>query len=46
MVNVLIILVIAAIVTLAGRHLRKARKRGARCIGCPCGGECEKNGCR
>lgn len=42
MINILIVLVIAAVVGLAGGYLRKARKRGARCIGCPggCGGKC------
>lgn len=47
MADILIILVIAAVVGLAGWYLRRARKRGIRCVGCPggcsCGGKC---GCR
>lgn len=40
MTDILIIAVVAGIVGLAGWFLRKARKRGARCIGCPSGGCC------
>ena len=42
MENLIILAVAAVIVTLSGRYLYRAKKRGARCIGCPggCGGKC------
>ena len=40
-VSVILILVIGA----AGWYVYKAKKSGRKCIGCPDGGNCEKNGC-
>ena len=44
MIDVILILVLAVIVIAAGRYVYKAKKSGARCIGCPmkggCSGEC------
>ena len=42
MENLIILAVVAVILALAGRYLYKAKKRGARCIGCP--GGCSCNG--
>lgn len=42
MENLIIIGVIAAAVGAAVRYIRKAKKRGASCIGCP--GGCKCNG--
>ena len=43
--NLIVILVIVAIVALAGGYVYRAKKRGNKCIGCPggCGGSC--SGC-
>jgi len=47
MVNLILILVLAAIIGGAGLYIYKAKKRGVKCIGCPsaktCGGKC--SGC-
>ena len=44
MENLILILVIGAIVGLAAGYVYKAKKRGAKCIGCPdarhCSGSC------
>lgn len=44
MVNFLVILVVAAIVFGAAWYIRKEKKKGVRCIGCPdsatCSGHC------
>lgn len=42
MTDVIIILVVLAIVGGAGTYIWRAKKRGQRCIGCPCAG---KEGC-
>lgn len=42
MENLIILAVVAVIVTLSGRYLYRAKKRGTRCIGCP--GGCSRNG--
>ena len=42
MENLIILAVVAVILALSGRYLYKAKKRGARCIGCP--GCCSCNG--
>lgn len=41
MTNFIIIAVVALIVGAAARYIYKAKKSGAKCIGCPSGG----NGC-
>lgn len=43
MTNVVIIAVIAVILGVAVRYIVKAKKSGAKCIGCPSGGTC--SGC-
>ena len=47
MVNVIIILVLAAIVGAAGWYVYKAKKSGQKCVGCPYVKECaaRANGC-
>lgn len=40
MENIIILAVIAVILTLSGRYLYKAKKRGVKCIGCPSGCSC------
>lgn len=45
MVDIILVMVIAVILVLAITYIRKEKKRGARCIGCPtagaCGGKCD-----
>ena len=46
--DIVIIAVIVAILGLAARYVYKAKKSGAKCIGCPNGGSgcsCGCNGC-
>lgn len=43
MTDLIIVLVVLAIVGGAGRYIYKAKKRGAKCIGCPVEGGC--SGC-
>ena len=43
MENILIIAVVALIVSLAAGYIRKEKKRGVRCIGCPDGCSCSGN---
>ena len=47
MVNVIIILVLAAIVGAAGWYVYKAKKSGQKCIGCPHAKQCaaQSGGC-
>ena len=49
MENLIILAVVGVIVTLSGRYLYRAKKRGARCIGCPsgcaCNGKCGGGHC-
>ena len=41
MENLIILTVVAVIITLSGRYLYRAKKRGAKCIGCPSGCSCK-----
>ena len=41
MENLIILAVIAIILALSGRYLYRAKKRGAKCIGCPNGCSCK-----
>ena len=41
MENLIILVVVAVIITLSGRYLCRAKKRGTRCIGCPGGCSCK-----
>ena len=43
MENVIIILVVAAVVALAGVYIWRSKKRGRKCVGCPEGGACSGN---
>lgn len=38
MTNVIVILILALVLGLAIRYIIKAKKRGAKCVGCPAGG--------
>jgi len=40
MTDLIIVLVVLAIVGGAGRYIYKAKKSGAKCIGCPSSGGC------
>lgn len=40
MENIILIGIIAAVIGMAGFYVWKARKKGAKCIGCPMGGKC------
>lgn len=40
MENIIILAVVAVIITLSGRYLYRAKKRGVKCIGCPSGCSC------
>ena len=42
MENLIILAVVAVIITLSGRYLYRAKKRGVKCVGCP--GGCSRNG--
>ena len=45
MENILIIAVVLAIVGLAVGYVIRAKKRGAKCIGCPEGSKCGQSAC-
>ena len=42
LVNIIAVLVIALIVGAALAYIIKSKKKGVRCIGCPCAGTCSK----
>ena len=43
--NILLMVVIAAILGLAVLYICKAKKKGVKCIGCPYGQTCQKKRC-
>ena len=43
MTDLILVLIIAAIVGGAIAYIRKAKKSGVRCVGCPDGGKCTGN---
>ena len=43
MENILIIAIVAVIIGLAVSYIRKEKKRGVKCIGCPNGCSCSGN---
>lgn len=45
MENLIILAIVAVIVVFAARHIYKAKKKGAKCIGCPDGCSCSAGGC-
>ena len=42
MENIIILVIVAAIIAGIVRYLYRAKKRGAKCIGCPAGENCAK----
>ena len=40
LINIILIIIIAAIVGLAVRYIYKEKKKGVHCIGCPVAGNC------
>ncbi len=44
MENLIIGIVLLVIIGFAARYVYKAKKNGAKCIGCPSGGCCSKSG--
>jgi len=45
MTDIIIILVVAAILALAGLYVYKAKKSGQKCIGCPHSKTCASKSC-
>ena len=45
MTDLLIVVIVAAIVALAGTYVYKAKKRGQTCIGCPHSKTCGRKNC-
>lgn len=45
MENIVVILIVAVIVALAGLYIYKSKKSGKKCIGCPDSGSCGKSTC-
>ena len=45
--NLIVIVIVVLIVGLAAGYVYRAKKRGAKCIGCPggCGGKCSSCPC-
>lgn len=43
MIDILIALVVAAVVIAAAAYIRKEKKKGVKCIGCPNGARCSGN---
>lgn len=46
MENIIVALILALILGLAIRRIRREKKRGVRCVGCPCSGTCSAGKCR
>ena len=45
MVDIILILILAAVVGSASVYIYKAKKRGTKCIGCPAAGSCPSRSC-
>ena len=43
MIDLIIVLVVVAILGMAIAYIRKAKKSGVKCIGCPAAGQCKHN---
>lgn len=43
MIDILIIIVLLVIIGGVANYIRKAKKRGEKCIGCPYSGSCSAN---
>ena len=44
-IDIILVLVIAAIVAAAVAYIVKAKKKGVKCIGCPAAADCAKKCC-
>ena len=44
MADIIALLVIAAVIAAAVAYMVKAKRNGAKCIGCPAGGSCPSGG--
>ena len=42
MTDIIVLTIIVVILTLSSCYIRKEKKRGVKCIGCPSGGACSK----
>ena len=42
--TVIAVIVLAAVIFLAGRYIYREKKRGVKCVGCPYADSCEKHG--
>ena len=42
--TILAVVVLAAVLFLAGRYIYREKKRGVKCVGCPYSDSCEKHG--
>ena len=45
METAIVVIILVAVIGLAGWYVYKAKKSGKKCIGCPDGGSCGKSGC-
>lgn len=45
MANFIVVVIVLAIIGSAVMYIRKEKKRGVKCIGCPVGAECAHGGC-
>ena len=41
--TIIAVIVLVAVVFLAGRYIYREKKRGVKCVGCPYAGSCEKH---
>ena len=42
--TVIAVIVLAAVIFLAGRYIYREKKRGVKCVGCPYADSCKKHG--
>ena len=42
--TILAVVVLVAVISLAGLYIYREKKRGVKCVGCPYAGSCEKHG--
>ncbi len=45
MIDIIVIVVLLAIFTLASVYIYKQKKKGVKCVGCPYSGDKENGGC-
>ena len=46
MVNIIVFLILALILGAATLYIRREKKRGVRCVGCPYSGSCSAGTCQ